>query len=191
MVILFASSADVEWNNWPKRPSYPVTVQELGQHAAKPNPRRTDVLVGDPIRMTLEPARYQPEVTVRTPAYPSEAEAVVNAAPTAAGGAYELLWPKAGQVGIYQLRLTRADGQREQVLLSADLDAEESNLASCNETDLRRCAPEVDFVYATDVSAIVGRTDETLRELWPGVLIAVVGLLMLEQTLACWFGRSS
>ncbi len=191
-VLLFASSADSEWNNWPKRPSYVVSIQELGHYAAKPNQRRTDLICGGPIRMTLDPARYQPEAVLRTPAYPAEAEALIHASPAGDGQTYELFWPKVDQVGIYRLLLTPMNigaGQQEERPLAANLDRAESNLDSCNEADLRRSAPEIKFDYVTDVGTLAHRSDEGLREFWPALLIAVIALLMLEQTLACWFGN--
>ena len=102
-----------------------------------------------------------------------------------------LLWPEVDQGGVYELLLIRADGGQERRLLSAHLDSRESNLASCTEAALRRSAPQIDFEFVNDVAALAAKSDETLREFWPALLIGVVALLMVEQSLACWFGRAS
>ena len=128
---------------------------------------------------------------LRTPNYPSEPEITIRAEPHAGGRAVELLWPDVDQVGVYELLLTRADGARERRLLCAHPDSQESNLASCTEAELRRSAPQIDFEFVNDVAVLAAKSDETLREFWPALLIGVVALLMVEQSLACWFGRAS
>ena len=115
----------------------------------------------------------------------------LRAEPEAGGRAVELHWPEVDQVGVYELLLTRANGDRERRLLPEHLDSRESNLASCTEAELRRSAPQIDFEFVSDVAVLAAKSDEALREFWPALLIGVVMLLMLEQSLACWFGRAS
>ena len=190
-VLLMTSSADSEWNNWPGRPSYLVAMLEMCQYAARPERTRAHLTAGGSLRVSLDPARYQSEAVLRTPNYPSEPEIALRGEPQADGRAIELHWPTVDQVGVYELLLTRANGAQERRLLSAHLDSRESNLASCTEAELRRSAPQIDFEFVSDVAVLAAKSDEALREFWPALLIGVVMLLMLEQSLACWFGRAS
>ena len=190
-VLLMTSSADSEWNNWPGRPSYLVAMLEMCQYAARPEQTRAHLTAGGSLRVSLDPARYQSEAVLRTPNYPSEPEIALRGEPQADGRAIELHWPTVDQVGVYELLLTRANGAQERRLLSAHLDSRESNLASCTEAELRRSAPQIDFEFVSDVAVLAAKSDEALREFWPALLIGVVMLLMLEQSLACWFGRAS
>ena len=190
-VLLMASSADSEWNNWPGRPSYLVAMLEMCQYAARPDRTRAHLTAGGSLRVFLDAARYQSEAVLRTPNYPSEPEIALRGEPQAGGRAIELHWPEVDHVGVYELLLTRADGAQERRLLSAHLDSRESNLASCTEAELRRSAPQIDFEFINDVAVLAAKSDEALREFWPALLIGVVMLLMVEQSLACWFGRVS
>ncbi len=190
-VLLMTSSADSEWNNWPGRPSYLVAMLEMCQYAARPDRTRVNLTAGGSLRVPLDPSRYQSEAVLRTPNYPSEPEIALRGEPQDEGRAIELHWPEVDQVGVYELLLTRANGGQERRLLSAHLDSRESNLASCTEAELRRSAPQIDFEFVDDVAVLAAKSDETLREFWPALLIGVVALLMVEQSLACWFGRVS
>ncbi|MCH7872724.1 MAG: hypothetical protein IID33_13590 [Planctomycetes bacterium] len=190
-VLLMTSSADSEWNNWPGRPSYLVAMLEMCQYAARPERTRAHLTAGGSLRVPLDPGRYQGEAVLRTPNYPSEPEIALRAEPQAGGGAIELHWPMVDQVGVYELLLTRANGAQERRLLSAHLDSRESDLASCTEAELRRSAPQIDFEFVNDVAVLAAKSDEAIREFWPALLIGVVVLLMVEQSLACWFGRAS
>jgi hypothetical protein len=190
-VLLMTSSADSEWNNWPGRPSYLVAMLEMCQYAARPDRTRVNLTAGGRLSVSLDPARYQSKAVLRTPNYPSEPEVALRAEPDSAGRTLQLHWPNVDQVGAYELLLTRADGVQEQRLLSAHLDSLESNLASCTEAELRRSAPRIDFEFVDDVAVLAAHRDEAVREFWPALLIGLVALLMLEQTLACWFGRVS
>ena len=190
-VLLITSSADSEWNNWPGRPSYLVAMLEMCQYAAKPDRTRVYLTAGGSLHVLLDPARYQSEAVLRTPNYPSEPAIAIRAEPQAGGRAIELRWPRVDQVGVYELLLTRENGVQERRLLSAHLDSQESNLASCTEAELRRSAPQIDFEFVSDVAVLTAQANETLREFWPALLIGVVALLMVEQSLACWFGRAS
>jgi hypothetical protein len=185
------SSADSEWNNWPGRPSYLVAMLEMCQYAARPDRTRVNLTAGGSLRVSLDPTRYQSEAVLRTPNYPSEPEIALRAEPQSGGRAVELHWPEVDQVGVYELLLTRANGGQERRLLSAHLDSRESNLASCTEAELRRSAPQIDFEFVNHVAVLAEKSDEALREFWPALLIGVVALLMVEQSLACWFGRVS
>ncbi len=190
-VLLMASSADSEWNNWPGRPSYLVAMLEMCQYAARPDRTRLNLTAGGSLRVSLDPTRYQSEAVLRTPNYPSDPEIGLRAAPEAGGRAIELRWPEVDQVGVYELLLTRANSGQERRLLSAHLESRESNLASCTEAELRRSAPQIGFEFVNDVAVLAAKSDEALREFWPALLIGVVALLMVEQSLACWFGRVS
>jgi hypothetical protein len=188
-VVLITTSADQEWNDWPKDPSYVVAMLELAQYVAKRGDESASLTVGAPIEMTLDPSEYQPDVTVRTPAYPAEAELTATAAPSEEGPGLRLRWDRTDQSGIYQLVLRRRDGGEDLRLVAVNLDPLESDLTHADEGELHRAMPELPFVYVSGSQSEAAAGDDVRRELWPAVLIGLVALLMCEQGLAWFFGR--
>lgn len=189
-VVLFASSADTEWNNWAQWPSYVIAMQELGYYLARPATASNEVLAGRSIYRKLAPERYQPEFVIRPSTYPSDPQAVVQAR-VDEDGAYEVVWPNTARTGIYHLVLDRLDGGVEDVPVAVNPDPSESDLESCAEADLRQSAAGVEVSYVTHIASLAGGREQARRELWPALVMGIVALLMVEQTLACWFGRAS
>ncbi len=72
-VVAFLTTAAPTWNNWARNPSF-VVVFRICRHIF----RRQDVgdaprLVGEPLELTLDPAKYQPQVRFITPPEPAVA----------------------------------------------------------------------------------------------------------------------
>lgn len=187
--VLFTSSCDLEWNNWAKSPSYVVTQLQLGQYLARESRAISGVSAGGVVHAQFETRAYQPRAILRTPRYPLDPEVEIAGDVSADDNSFEVVWPRADVVGIYSLALTTASGEVEQALFAVNPDPSESDLSGCDEALLRRSNPNVAFDYVTDVSGIIGSAFEGEREFAPAVLIAAVLILMLEQSLACWFGR--
>ena len=71
-VMLVTTSCDLEWNDWAKDPSYVVTLLETARYLARRPTGSADLLVGEPIEITLDPQQYESEALLRTPGYPGE-----------------------------------------------------------------------------------------------------------------------
>ena len=74
-------------------------------------------------------------------------------------------------------------------VVAVNVDPHESDLAACDETELRRRAEGVPFTYVRGLDDLVLETSEARMELWRVCLIAAVMVLMTEQFLAWRWGR--
>ncbi len=193
-VMLFASSADLDWNDWPRAVdgSYVVTMLELVQYAARRAGRRSAFLPGQRLEVRIDPERYEPRGVFRLPA-PERgalpAEVVTPAAPPGQAPQLVLRGPQAERPGTYVAELTRRGAAAEQRPLVVNLDPRESDLAAASRRELDAELAGVPHEYIEAAAAFPPGGLRPRQELWPAVLAALVLVLVCEQTLAWYFGR--
>lgn len=188
-VVLVTTTADKEWHLWPDHPTFLPVMMELVQHVARRGESGTHYIVGSPIALPFDPAVYEPDALVRTPAYPAEQEVNLTAQASEDGRGLALVWPHTEQSGFYQFLLRRREGGEAVRLAAVNVDARESDLAACEETDLRRALGEVPFQYIGGLEELAAGVSEARTEFWRAALIAGFLALMGEQLLAWWWGR--
>lgn len=186
-VILITSTADLDWNTWPRDPSYVPFVLELASYLARGAPTAGWSLVGEPIRCTLDPNKYAPKVLLRLPGDRSNAPVALDARPAPDGG-FAVAWNVTNEAGIYQFELQPSSGEKESRYVAVDLAPAESELAPCSQKELVDALPEMKFSYVRDLASLGGDSAEARRELWWPLLILAVVVLMTEHALAWWFG---
>jgi hypothetical protein len=190
-VVLFTTTANKEWTNFPDWFTYVAMMQDLVQYTARPGDSsvsQTGVLVGSPITLQLEPGRFEPQATVRTPAFPEEPESTVEARPDGSEGAVQLSWTNTRRSGVYRFRLQEIGGQDVTRIEVVNVDAKESNLGHCDEQSLRESVTGVPVAYVRGGEIIRDDSADAKHEMWPVVLIALVTVLVTESALAWWFG---
>jgi hypothetical protein len=189
-VVLCTSSADKEWNDWPDHPTYVPMMIEMVRHVARRGSTGSEVLVGEPIELVVDPAVFAADAVVRTPAYPTELETGVTALPARSGRGVAFRWEHTDSAGVYELILTRREGGTLRRLVAVNVDPRESDLTTTTEEELRTALGGVPFEFLRDVER-APVTAETRTELWPVLLLAALFVLMTEHGLAWWFGRRS
>jgi hypothetical protein len=192
--ILVTTSADKEWHQWPDHPTFLPVMMELVRHVAHRGKAGTEHLVGNSIELLLDPAEFEPDTLVRTPAYPNEREVVVTATPSGDGRGLVLNWEHTETAGIYQFVLKRrqattAPGTDEVRLVAVNVDPRESDLTLADEDALRSSMGQVPFEYVKGMDKLAEAADEARTELWRLFLFAAVAVLMVEQSLAWFWGR--
>lgn len=188
-VMLFTSTCDLEWNDWARDPSFVVTMQELVQYLARASAAVRPVRVSEAIRLSLDPSRFDAVATVRGPGYPQEEEIEI-AAVAGDGGGLQFLWTQTDRAGIYTFLLRERGGGQVTRRVAVVLDANESDLRPALEDELRPMFGALPVEYVAGVPQRDDDADEGRRELWPGVLILALCVLMGEQFLAWRFGRA-
>lgn len=194
-VILVTTSADKEWHLWPDHPTFLPIMMELAHYVAKRGDSGTEHWVGEPIELPLDPAAFEPDAVVRTPAYPTEPEVSVTAAPSGDGQELALHWDHTDSAGVYQFVLQRrgrsgASSLGEVVrLVTVNIDPGESDLTMAQEDELRRSMGGVPLEYVKGIESIAEATGEARTELWRVLLFATAAVLMIEQFLAWTWGR--
>jgi len=188
-VILVTTAADKEWHLWPNHPTYLPVMMELALYVSKRSVDDAAYSAGVPIEMAIDTSMYESEVIVRTPAYPTEREAVVTAKPSENGAGLVATWPDTKRCGVYQFVLRRRDQGQTIRLVSVNPDTRESDVASANESELRQANEGVPIEYVNGVEALSGEVGNPRTELWRLVLLAAVAVLLFEQFLAWSWGR--
>ena len=187
-VALFTTSADKEWTNLPDRPAYVVLAMELTQYLARAAAAGGEQLIGQPIRLPLDPGKFRNTATLKLPGYPREPLVHLEAQPQIEAGGPVLQWMRTEQPGVYQFMLLDSSGSEEPRPVAVNVDAREGDLhAAGRAAGLLESAAGVNATYVAG-EALAEQDAETRRELWPALLIVLVGLLMSEQALAWWFG---
>ena len=188
-VLLITSTADKEWNLWPDHPTYLPVMMELVRGIARRGERGAGQWVGTTIELPFDPAVFESEAIMRTPAFPNEPEVVVTATPTGDGDGLTLRWEHTENAGFYQFVLRRHDGREFIRLTAVNVDPRESDLAMAREDELRRAMGALDFTYISGLDELREGASEARTELWRPLLIALVVVLMAEQSLAWLWGR--
>lgn len=192
-VSVFLSSIDAEWNTWPRTMdgSFVVTMLDLAQLVARRPPNPAAVASGERIELSLPPDGYAPQIEFQPPRYPMTA--AVAGAPrldeARLGERLRVVGPRAEELGVYEARLTRLDGQPEVVPVCVNLAAAESDLAVARQRDLAPGLTGLNVEWVEAGAAFAAAGDRSRREVWPTLLLCLVALLMMEQFLAWWFGR--
>lgn len=187
-VLLFSSSADKEWNNLADQPVYVVLLMELVQHVARPSDEADDQLIGEPIRMVIDPASFTPAALLKLPTYPSTPAVRVEARPNGDTGQTVLEWTNTDRPGLYAFDLNKTSGDTVTRQVAVNLDPRESDLRRADRNMLLASMGGLPATYVT-ADALADRTQaEARHELWPVMLVLLVAVLMLEQALAWWFG---
>ena len=192
-VLLFTSTVDLAWNDWPRAldGSYLVTSLELVYYAAQREAQAPAFLAGERLAVSLSPDRYEPGALIKSPAFPDEPP--VDATPRATSGPDEPLTldgPPAKRLGIYRAELTQRSGERESRPLCVNLDPRESALTCAGAAELDALLAGIPHEFVRASESFLGGDEKSRRELWKAVLTALFAVLLAEQTLAWWFGRA-
>ncbi len=187
-VLMFTSSCDLEWNDWARDASYVIGMLEVTQHLARAGDANRSTIVGKPLTFALNPSDYEPQATLRLPGYPQQEDEEVVASTDGSSG-MQINWPHTDQSGIYSFELRRRDGRSVIRRFAVNVDEQESDLSPATEEDLRRSLDGLKVEYIQGIAMASDEADGGRKELWPMLLIAAMGLLMIEQVMAWRFGR--
>lgn len=188
-VIVFATSADQEWTDWPSSFSYVPLMLETAQFAARAADAPYSVLVGAPLQCDFEAADYKPDVLLQSPQYPAEPAIPVTAMP-ARPGVLTASYASPMRAGIWQFDLTRSSGAPVARCAAVNVDPGESDLARASRAQLEGALTEMRFQYVRQAAELATASMSSKTELWWPILLVAAMVLMLEQILAWRFGKA-
>ncbi|MFM7185196.1 MAG: BatA domain-containing protein [Planctomycetota bacterium] len=180
-VVAVLTSAAPEWNNWARgNPSWVVVLLELQAHLMRARRLAGAVRVGGDVDVVLEAGVDDPEIEFRMP--PAGA-AVRQTAQSGAGGELVARLPGVAVPGVYEAHwrsLAEGSGTRK---IAVNVDADEGRLERAGRDGISRALAGVAFRYDGG-EAFTAADRDAAPTLTTPLLLAVVGLLVLEQVVA-------
>jgi len=190
--IAVLTTAAPDWNNWAGNPTFVPVMLDTQFYSGVARLRDASRQLGEPLAIDLSVEDYQPNVEFLRGNNPSnkspsnkvvEREATIdeNDSESMTATLEETLTP-----GIYEARLTRADGQSETRRFALNVAAGESDLTRIAPENLNTLLQGVPFDYYEADQLIESPVDEAgfpLGEYWLYFVLLVV-LLIVEQLLA-------
>ena len=139
-ILAVLTTADTEWTNWPKNPAYPLFHLPAQEWAGRTDTGDAVALTGEPLTFALDAARFRPDVLIERP---DELSATLTATPRreedepgldgAPITADDLLltarYADTDLPGVYQARLTTAEGEPTDRWTAFNFPPAESRLA--------------------------------------------------------------
>lgn len=181
IVVAVLTSAAPEWNNWARgNPSWVVVLLELQAHLDRGRQRAEAVAVGDDVDVSMEAGVDDPEVEFHVP--PAGAT-IRQTAVAGAGGSLVARLPAVAVPGIYQARWRSLAGGTAARNVAVNVDAEEGRLERSGRDGIAVALAGVPFRYDRG-EAFAAADRDTAPSLTVPLLLAVVGLLLLEQAVA-------
>jgi hypothetical protein len=187
-VLMFTTAADKEWNNLPDQPVYVVLMMELTQYVARPAQGGGDQFVGEPIRLAIDQAVYEPTVMLKLPTYPATPAVRLEARLDSETGQAIIEWTDTARPGLYQFDLRKTRGETVTRQIAVNLEPRESDVRRVERSELLASLGSLPASYVTGDSLADRARGQARQELWPVVLGLLIAVLMLEQALAWWFG---
>jgi hypothetical protein len=181
-VVAFLTSAAPELNNWARNPSFIVTMLDLQAFLTRRPGGDRSHLVGAPLEVRLDPGAYQPQVRFIPPEDSAEPPVEINA--TQDKNELIAALPDTPQSGIYEVRLTRADGSTETRRVAVNVDPAEGNLAVMDEPRLAERLEGIKYRYQPASAFQAAAAELAGYNLGEALLYALILLLLAEQLLA-------
>jgi hypothetical protein len=200
----FASSADVEWNDFPKFFDFVAFVHEAIPYLVSFGQGRSHLELGTPIREEFDAVDFAPDVLVIPPRPLDDDSAVVvsiakSLEKVEGENRFRLVHEETRHPGFYRVSLkrpSRSDDEwsERELVYAVNVDPGEGVLEPLTRDQVSESFPqaEIDFVDAGERSERVTRSGPLGggTEFWRQALWAVLALLVAETVLARLFGRS-
>jgi hypothetical protein len=197
-VVLWTTTANKAWGDWPTQPSYVLTMRESAKAIVRSEGAH-EVMAGEPIRRFI-PAEVQ--VSAPTIEVPESTEPVAvsidsdrksdagGKAASAAGGSSErfLAFAETNRPGLYRLNWQANPGGQMNDTFAANPDVRESDLTPIANSELRALwgTLEPEIVSADSSGVNLATRGE---EIWRPLAMCLLAFLAIEACFATFAGR--
>ncbi|MCA9213426.1 MAG: BatA domain-containing protein [Planctomycetales bacterium] len=195
-LLLFLTTADTEWNNWAREPSFVVMMLQLHGYLSSTADAFVERLTGSPIEFQLDSATHASEVKLTTPLKSGEVQGSIAQTATIVPDSPVLSFSfgkakdgttRTGETdsrGVYEAATITIDGTPSFRRFALNVDNRDSDLAVSDNAKLANRLEGVEFsVFEADEIVYGSLADAGTP--WSDVLLAIlVPLLLLEQLMA-------
>ncbi len=195
-VMWMTSSADTEWNEFPKWPDFIAFIYESIPYLVQFGEARLNLSVGEKFQQVFDAAEYAKECLLVPP---GTTRAIPKAMTRLEGeNRFVITHEETWEPGIYQLRLSRPglselDGEESVEYFAVNTDPREGDLRPLNRDELSQhfSVLKAEIFNADRELREIGRQKNLERgtELWRHAIWIVLALLLAESALAQFFGR--
>jgi len=171
------------WNNWGRdNPSFVVALLEMQSYLSAPRHPDTSRLVGTPLEIKLDMAKFLPSVRFVLPGETPGATVSVDAAASPEG--HRAVLAATDTSGIYQVQLTAADGSLRALQFAYNVTPEEGDLKRLDAEQLAGHLQTVRYEYHR--SGDINYNPQQLAgfNLSESLLYALIAILLVESVLA-------
>jgi hypothetical protein len=184
-VMLFLAALGPEWTNWPKNPSFVITMLELQSVSAKSGLEGISQKVGAPLELEFDGQEYRRDVTVLPPTG-DEADAVrITASPMPDDPAkVRATFTATYLSGLYRAILSPLSGVPEKRVFAVNTEPAEGDLRLVSKADLASRLKGVDFRFQDVEDLEWFDTSGDKHELLNLLVASLVFCLLAEQFLA-------
>jgi hypothetical protein len=171
------------WNNWARdNPSFVVAMLEMQSYLSAPRHPDNSRVVGTPLEVKLDTARYLPQVRFIVPGDRAGTSVSVDA--TAGGESHGAVLADTPKSGVYQAQLTLTDGTQKVERYSYNVNPEEGDLKKLDAVQLAGRLGSVRYEYHR--SGDINYNPQQLAgfNLSESLLYALIAVLLVESVLA-------
>jgi hypothetical protein len=189
VVAFLTKAAPVEtalgsWNNWGRNnPSYVVAMLELQSYLSATRHPDASRLLGSPLVVALDVAKYLPQVKFVVPRDASTVESLSVDATAAAGG-HRAVLSDTDTSGVYQVQLTGTDGSQRSLRFAYNVAPEEGDLKKVEGQQIARGLEGVRYEYHEAGDINYNPQQLAGFNLSTSLLLALIAILLAEQALA-------
>jgi hypothetical protein len=181
-VVAFLTTVAPLWNNWARsNPSFVVAMLEMQAYLASRPAEDTWRVVGSPLELELDPARYEAAVRFLPPDGTVVATSQAVATPD---GSLAASFIETGTSGFYRATLIPKDGSDEVRSYAFNVDAEEGNLAVVDGQTLASRLEGVKYDFVEAAIFQYGEDELKGKDLSQALLYVLLLVLIGEQLLA-------
>jgi hypothetical protein len=182
-VLAFLTTASPVWNNWARNPGV-VMFLDLQAYLAGREEAEPSRLVGAPLEVSLDPAKYLPQVRFVTPQEAAAPSATIDAALDKNTKKLHAVLAETGASGYYEALLTRANNVAETRRYAYNVDPAEGNLAALDQPQLAERLSGLNYLFDRADAFQTAQNENAGYNLREAILYSLIILLILEQLLA-------
>lgn len=194
-VVVFNTTADRDWTDWPTDPSYPIVLQEWVRYLAPRRSEESALEAGQPFTWRVTPGMvYEVVPPNGEPVRAPETDDTVDQGAGSGGGPAEVVtFRDTYQAGFYHVlarprnQLDREGAGELVASFACRLPTRESDLEPLGETRLRAVLDPsgVQFAVGSDIEVDAFRRSQE-GEIWRWLALAA-GLFLLVELAGCWW----
>ncbi len=182
-VLLFTSSVDRDWNNFPTKPTFLPFVQQCVEYLVSgQRPKRINQLeIGQYIRFPQK--QYSSNQRARL-VFPDGSS--IELRPTQEAGFLGYIYGPIENIGLYQLKIMGDSKIESYYISNLNRSKNESNLERVPNTKLKKMLSDIPVIVIDDIERIEERLNEVIRgkEITYSLAILLIMMLFLEQFIA-------